>query len=65
VQREAELNAALASVCAAYPTCRFDGYATYNTSFTASDVSTIDYFHPSLQGQNKIAAVTWGASYWG
>jgi hypothetical protein len=65
VQREAELNAALATVCAKYTSCRFDSYAGFNTTFTASDVSTVDYFHPSLQGLNKIATVTWAASFWG
>lgn len=65
VQREAELNAALRDVCALHTQCRWDGYAGFNTAFTAADVSTVDYFHPSLAGQNKLASVTWTASYWG
>lgn len=65
VTQEAADNAVLASVCAQFAQCRWDGYATYNTAFSASDVSTVDYFHPSVQGQNKLAAVTWAASYWG
>jgi hypothetical protein len=28
-------------------------------------VSTVDYFHPSLQGQNNLAAVSFKSSYWG
>ncbi len=65
VAREQAFNAALATVCAAYRNCRWDNDATYNTAFTTSDVSTVDYFHPSIAGQNKLASVTWAASYWG
>ncbi len=57
-------NQVLASVCAGYAQCRWDGYATYNFSFPASDVSTVDYFHPNYNGQNDLARITWGASYW-
>jgi hypothetical protein len=38
--------------------------STFNTAFSSSDVSTVDYFHPSVQGQDKLASVTWAASYW-
>ena len=38
--------------------------ATYTTAFTTADVSTIDYFHPSIAGQAKLARITWAASYW-
>jgi hypothetical protein len=27
-------------------------------------VSTVDYFHPSIKGQNRLASVTWAAGYW-
>ena len=60
-QRNAELNAALESVCAAYRQCVFDGYAVFGTAFTRSDVSSRDYFHPSIAGQAKLAAVSWAA----
>lgn len=62
---EVEYNRRLAATCATYDRCRWDGLATYNTAFLTSDVSTIDYFHPSIAGQAKLAAVTWKASYWG
>lgn len=65
LQREVDYNSALATVCAAYTQCRFDGNAVFNTAFTASDISTRDYFHPSLAGQKKLAAVSWSAGYWG
>ena len=32
--------------------------------FTIGDLSTVDYFHPSLSGQAKMAASAWQAGYW-
>lgn len=61
-QRNIDYNAALASVCASTPDCLFDGNAVFDTAFARSDVSG-DYFHPSVSGQAKIAAVTWAAGY--
>ncbi|HET7686639.1 MAG TPA: GDSL-type esterase/lipase family protein [Candidatus Limnocylindria bacterium] len=61
-QRNIAYNAALASVCSAYASCRFDGNAVFNTTFTSGDVSG-DYFHPSVAGQAKLAAVSWAAGY--
>jgi PKD repeat protein len=62
-QRNIDFNTQLAEVCAATAHCRWDGNAAYNTVFTTSDASG-DYFHPSISGQAKLAAVSWGASYW-
>jgi lysophospholipase L1-like esterase len=64
VTREAAFNKILAVACANHPNCRWDHYATYNYKFSASQVSTLDYFHPSLSGQAALARVTWNASYW-
>ena len=64
VAQEQADNNALAAVCAQYVNCKWDNLATYNTAFTTSDVSTVDYFHPSVTGQNKLAGITWGAGYW-
>ena len=61
-QRNIDFNAALASVCAQFARCRFDGNAAFNTVFTTSDVSG-DYFHPSVAGQAKLSAVSWAAGY--
>jgi lysophospholipase L1-like esterase len=63
-QRNQEFNAALEAVCDAYRQCQFDGNAAYNTMFVRSDVTTRDYFHPSLSGQAKLADVTWLAGPW-
>ncbi|MDQ2951500.1 MAG: GDSL-type esterase/lipase family protein [Chloroflexota bacterium] len=73
-QRNKDFNLQLATVCAAYATylaaggsgqCRYDGGAAFNTKFVPADVSTRDYFHPSLAGQAKLASVSWSAGYWG
>jgi lysophospholipase L1-like esterase len=62
--REQAFNQILADTCAAYDHCRWDGWAVYNYKFSASQVSTLDYFHPSLSGQAKLASITWTASWW-
>ncbi len=64
-QREIDFNGVLQSVCAQYVRCRYDGGAAYGTTFLASDVTSRDFFHPSVAGQAKLAAVTWSAGYWG
>jgi hypothetical protein len=64
VARQLADNAALQAVCRRYARCRFDGGAAYRATFTAADVSPVDYFHPSLAGQTKLAALSWAAGYW-
>jgi lysophospholipase L1-like esterase len=58
-------NAALATVCGQTANCRFDGNAVFDYQFSAPEVSTVDYFHPSITGQSTLAGLTWTASYWG
>jgi lysophospholipase L1-like esterase len=64
VAREEAFNQILAQECAKYPRCRWDNKAVYNYRFSASQVSTLDFFHPSLSGQAALARVTWAASWW-
>jgi lysophospholipase L1-like esterase len=64
VARESADNQILLNACVQYANCRWDNYAGYNLQFPASDISTVDYFHPNIHGQNDIARVTWAASYW-
>jgi lysophospholipase L1-like esterase len=64
-QRVNEYNQALAEVCTADVNCRYDGGAVANYAFTKADISTRDYFHPSLSGQATLAAVTWARTQWG
>jgi hypothetical protein len=61
--RTVDDNAALARVCAQLIHCRFDANAAFKLQFVASDVSTRDYFHPSVSGQAKAAAATWAATF--
>lgn len=63
-QRVTEFNSELAAACAATPRCHFDGMVVANLQFVKSDISTRDYFHPSLAGQAKLAAVTWPTTPW-
>ena len=62
-QRSIDDNAAIASVCAQFIHCRYDGGAAFAVQFATSDVSTRDYFHPSVSGQAKAANVTWNATF--
>jgi hypothetical protein len=64
LSREKAFNKVLSDVCSQYTFCRFDGNATFNYAFTTSDVSKLDYFHPSLAGQAHFASVTWQHSWW-
>lgn len=63
-QRVDEYNQALAAACAAYATCRWDGGAVAGYAFTKADISTRDYFHPSIAGQASLAAITWPKTQW-
>jgi len=56
-------NEAIARACARFIHCRLDSNAAFNLQFVPSDVSTRDYFHPSVAGQAKAAAVTWAATF--
>jgi lysophospholipase L1-like esterase len=63
--REQAFNQVLADVCGEYATiCRFDEYAVFNFVFSASQVSRLDYFHPSRAGQAALASMTWQRSWW-
>jgi lysophospholipase L1-like esterase len=62
--RNAAFNGVLQSVCEAYRQCQFDGNLVFSTAFTRSDVSSRDYFHPSLTGQARLAETTWTAGPW-
>jgi hypothetical protein len=59
-----EYNQALAAACASVAKCRYDGGAVANYAFSKSDISTRDYFHPSLGGQATLAAITWQRTQW-
>jgi len=54
-------NAVIRGVCAERPRCATDGGAGHDPPFRASDLSPIDFFHPSEDGQRIIAALIWRA----
>ncbi|UQA95554.1 SGNH/GDSL hydrolase family protein [Streptomyces halobius] len=49
-------NAALKNVCRKDALCRFDG-AVFDYPFTDRQLSTWDWFHPSVRGQRELAAL--------
>jgi hypothetical protein len=54
-----EFDSVLQSVCAKYTQCKYDNGAGFKTQFATGDVSTRDYFHPSVEGQALIASIAW------
>jgi lysophospholipase L1-like esterase len=63
--REKAFNSIMAQVCAAWAAqCKWDQGATFDHLFVKSDVSTVDYFHPSVSGQGTLANITWPKSWW-
>jgi hypothetical protein len=62
-QRNMDFNDVLHDVCAQYAHCFWDGYVGFNTQFTPGDVSSLDYFHPSVQGQALIAQTAWEIAF--
>lgn len=53
------VNDAMAAACAEVRNCFDDDGAVFGLPVTPADMSTLDYFHPSIRGQAAIAAVTW------
>jgi lysophospholipase L1-like esterase len=58
-RREVEFNEVLSSVCATWERCQYDRGTGYEFRFEAAEVSTNDYFHPSVRGQTTIARIEW------
>ena len=68
-----EYDAALKAACAdidTHPGKAGRLHCTYNvgllaeSDFTIKDLSTADYFHPSLSGQARMAVNAWRADVW-
>lgn len=60
-ERVQDYNRSIAQLCAARPRCIGDGGAIYAQSFTTAELSDLDYFHPSVAGQRRIAELAWAA----
>jgi lysophospholipase L1-like esterase len=58
-RREVEFNGVLSEVCATYEKCQYDRGTGYEFRFEAGEVSTNDFFHPSVRGQATIARIEW------
>jgi lysophospholipase L1-like esterase len=58
-ERIVEFNQVVAELCRTAGNCISDGGAIYDHEYTAAEISSIDYFHPSAQGQRVIAEVAW------
>ncbi|MET7455459.1 SGNH/GDSL hydrolase family protein [Streptomyces sp. NPDC005574] len=62
VQKRVEAyNAVLEEVCAKDERCRFDGGAVYDYRFGTDQLSHWDWFHPSVDGQARLAEIAYRA----
>ncbi len=56
-------NDVLERACTEYgPNCRWDGGAVFEDAYTQADLS-FDWFHPSIQGQQRLAEGTYEAGF--
>ncbi|AKJ13425.1 lipoprotein [Streptomyces incarnatus] len=58
-QRVVEYNKVLKEVCAKDSRCRFDNNAVYDYRFGTGQLSHWDWFHPSRDGQARLAAIAY------
>ncbi|MFE6408098.1 SGNH/GDSL hydrolase family protein [Streptomyces sp. NPDC057837] len=60
-KRVEEYNKVLREVCAEDERCRHDGGAVYDYRFGTAQLSRWDYFHPSVDGQARLAEIAYRA----
>ncbi|MGW3723600.1 SGNH/GDSL hydrolase family protein [Streptomyces sp. NPDC000851] len=58
-QRVEDYNGVLEEVCAQDERCRFDGGAVYEYRFGTAQLSHWDWFHPSKNGQARLAEIAY------
>jgi lysophospholipase L1-like esterase len=58
-KRVVAYNEVLKEVCAEDELCRFDGGAVYKYRFGTDQLSHIDWFHPSVNGQARLAEIAY------
>lgn len=58
-QRVEDYNEVLEEVCAKDRRCRFDGGAVYDFRFGTEQLSHWDWFHPSVDGQARLAEIAY------
>lgn len=67
-ERGRELNRRLVEVCDAFPRCRHDDGAVWELTndpdrFGDAEISNIDFFHPSFEGQRALARTAWRSGF--
>ncbi|WSQ08749.1 SGNH/GDSL hydrolase family protein [Streptomyces sp. NBC_01231] len=60
-QRVEDYNKVLKEVCAKDRHCRFDGGAVHDYRFGTGQLSQWDWFHPSVNGQARLAEIAYRA----
>ncbi|MGW3289577.1 SGNH/GDSL hydrolase family protein [Streptomyces sp. NPDC001002] len=60
-KRVEDYNRVLKEVCAKDERCRFDGGAVYDYRFGTDQLSHWDWFHPSVNGQARLAEMAYRA----
>jgi lysophospholipase L1-like esterase len=58
-ERVIAYNDVLKSVCAKDPRCRYDGGAVFDYRFSGDQLSRWDWFHPSKDGQERLAEIAY------
>ncbi|MFB9390985.1 SGNH/GDSL hydrolase family protein [Streptomyces coeruleoprunus] len=58
-ERVLAYNAVLRDVCARDERCRYDGGAVFDFAFTGAQLSPWDVFHPSRDGQERLAEIAY------
>ncbi|MFC9682149.1 SGNH/GDSL hydrolase family protein [Streptomyces sp. NPDC056948] len=58
-KRVEDYNKVLKEVCAEDKRCRYDGGAVYDYRFGTAQLSRWDYFHPSVNGQARLAEIAY------
>jgi lysophospholipase L1-like esterase len=58
-KRVEDYNKVLREVCAEDKRCRHDGGAVYDYRFGTAQLSRWDYFHPSVNGQARLAEIAY------
>lgn len=58
-ERVQAYNTVLREVCAKDRRCRFDGGAVYDFRFGTAQLSRWDWFHPSIEGQARLAEIAY------
>ena len=62
-ERVMAYNDVLGQECARLERCRYDGGTVFDYRFTQKELSPWDWFHPSAEGQAKLAGLVYAAAF--